>query len=304
MRKTGAGGGYPAPVARAAFLLLLLLADAALAARPVPVVLVHGFASRSDIWDGLVPLLRARGFDPRPVDWSPGPGMDALACAREQVRPALVAAAGEGSGPLAVVGHSMGGLLLRRLLLDDPALGERVRHGVTISTPHQGTRTGIDAVACHSFRDRLWRPLACELNPRNAMMRALGGRVQAGEATRWVAIGVESPAPFFLLPVWDGDGDGRPHGHDNAVMAEAARLDGAPFLLFSGSRMASHFRVTCASPVAESVVRALEGRGDLAEALLERPARDLCRPERDAGRGWEARRNAGGEGRPEEPGLR
>ena len=258
------------------FVLFLTLLQASVAWGGTPVVLVHGFASRPVIWDGIVPLLRERGFEPLPIEWAPEGTTDAVACARTVLRPRIDAAIAGKDGPIAVVGHSLGGLLLRFLVLDDPVFGARVERGVTISAPHQGTHTGIDTIACHSFRDRRWRPLACALATRSPLQQALGGRLVPDETTRWFSIGVESPTPFFLVPPWDGDGDGRGRGHDNAVMAEAARLEGAPFGIFSGARMASHFRATCAGPVAEAVVRSLEGQEDAAAALAMRPVVDLC----------------------------
>ena len=262
--------------------LLICLLPATLARSATPVVLVHGFASRPVIWDGLVPLLRARGFDPLPVQWGPEGTTDAVTCARTVLRPRIDAALAGKDGPIEVVGHSMGGLLLRFLVRDDPVFAARVERGVTISAPHQGTRTGIDTIACRAFADRSWRPLACALAPESPLQRALGGRVAPDETTRWFSIGVETTTPYLLLPPWDGDGDGRGHGHDNAVMAEAARLLGAPFAIFRGAPMASHFRATCAGPVAETVVRALEGSEDPAAALAIRPVVDLCQSARQA----------------------
>lgn len=53
-------------------------------------------------------------------------------------------------GPVALVAHSMGGLIVHRLLHDHPELA--VTHRVFIATPHRGSR-----LAARSTRSPLWR---------------------------------------------------------------------------------------------------------------------------------------------------
>ena len=245
-------------------LLVLLLTSGVLAeevapepvdAGPMPVVMVHGFASDPDIFRGSEGFLRRAGLAPVLVAWRPQDGQDAFTAATDSLLPAIereLAAVGRSAdAPFAVVAHSMGGLMLRYLLEHArPELADRVTALVMISTPNHGSRTGLANHACAGFPDPAWRRLGCDLRPKSPLITTLGRRPPEGLATRYLSIGVESFEPFIPLPAYDGDGDGVPLGHDKAVMTEAAWLDGAPFAVWRawGPR-GDHFGATCAEGV-------------------------------------------------------
>lgn len=126
-----------------------------------PVLLVHGFVARASHFRGLQRALHARGRPTRAVDlgW-PLRGVDAYT-------PALEAAL-EASGPVDLVAHSMGGIVLRATLRDRPDLRERVRTVVTLGSPHHGTE------AARGLPPGLPRDLA-DLAPDSPYLRALPG---------------------------------------------------------------------------------------------------------------------------------
>jgi len=267
------------------------------------VVLVHGFDSGPEIWRGTARILEAHGFVPLPVLWAPEPGQRAPQVATRvllpRIRDALEVAGVDPASGFHVVTHSLGGLLLRFLLehpeLDadealpdgawrgdgvpdgDRTLQQRVRSLVMLSTPNQGARTGIARMACESYHRMAWRMLGCDMLPDSAFQRLLGTRKPPGLATRYLAIGVETPAPLFHARAYDGDGDGRGAGHDNAVMAEAARLEGAPFVVWRGWTQADHFQATCSSTVNSWVRLFLEDGSIPRQAPGRAAGGDACR---------------------------
>ena len=68
-------------------------------------------------------------------------------------------------GPIDLVCHSMGGLLLREVLRDHPALRERVRTVITLGSPHGGTAGSRGPVR--------WMPEGHGLHRRSAWIREL-----------------------------------------------------------------------------------------------------------------------------------
>jgi len=102
----------------------------------VPVLLVHGFVCNSAVWTWLGRALRRRGHPVFAMDLEPvyGP-IDgyADAVAAEVARIASM----HGGRRVAVIGHSMGGLVGRATLRRFP--GAPVACLVTLGTPHHGT---------------------------------------------------------------------------------------------------------------------------------------------------------------------
>lgn len=105
------------------------------------VLLIHGLDEPGDIWDELAPALHLDGYRVLRFnyanDQSPVRSADqfALALSRE--------AAEAGIEELAIVAHSMGGLISRDVLTrhaaDEEWGGPKIRHLVTLGTPNQGS---------------------------------------------------------------------------------------------------------------------------------------------------------------------
>lgn len=103
---------------------------------PPGVLLVHGFVCNRGLWRPWLARLRAHGVPVRAVNLEPVFGrIDGHAPTLQAAVDALWARTGQ--APL-VVAHSMGGLAVRAWLRE-PGAAQRVRHVITIGTPHQGT---------------------------------------------------------------------------------------------------------------------------------------------------------------------
>jgi pimeloyl-ACP methyl ester carboxylesterase len=102
-----------------------------------PVVLVHGYAGSDVVWDPLRRVLAASRFD-RVLTVS----YDSFGVAVDEVTACIAGAVREATAAHApgvhLVGHSLGGLLLRRAVADHD-LSALVGAAVTISTPHGGS---------------------------------------------------------------------------------------------------------------------------------------------------------------------
>jgi pimeloyl-ACP methyl ester carboxylesterase len=276
-------GGFASVVV--AVLGCLLLTGAGAAEPPSsarPVVLVHGFDSHPDIWRGTERLVREAGRVPILLHWRPNEGAHSKATAIDVVLPAiregLVAAGFAPDAPFDVVTHSLGGLLMRQLLEhpdqhDDPSLPERVGSLAMLSPPHQGARTGIAAIACGTYQDPAWREIVCDLMPDSEFLQSLGDRKPIEVPTRYLSIGVATGAPFIPAPPFDGDGDGRPAGHDNAVMAESGWLpgEGSAFVVWRGWDRHDHFNSSCSAEVNRWIL------GFLTDGAVPEPARGRVR---------------------------
>ena len=248
--------------------LCLLVAPALAAVPGEPVVLLHGFDSSPDLWRGTSALLQEHGYRPISISWAPGEGEGAVSVGERLIAPEINAALAEAGFSEAesfhIVAHSLGGLIARQLLEHPGAASrdwpERVKSLIMLSTPHQGVRTGLASFACRHFRDRRWRETACDMRPGSAFLERLGRGMSGGPPVPYLSIGVESPRPFLLVPPFDGDGDGRARGNDNAVMAESAALDGAPFVLWRGLSESDHFTASCSSVVNGWILQFLGSR--------------------------------------------
>ncbi len=104
----------------------------------LPVVLVHGFAGTEAVWHPARRSLAAAGFGHivtiRYNSFSCEPAAVCAELAAEIQTACTVA----GAPGVHLIGHSLGGLLVRHLMATSPAQ-TMVRTAVTIATPHRGT---------------------------------------------------------------------------------------------------------------------------------------------------------------------
>lgn len=249
-----------------------------------PVVLLHGFDSSPALWRGTASFLGAQGYQPVLVSWTPREGQGAVEVGEQLIAPLIDTALAEAGfskeQSFHLVAHSLGGLISRHLLEQSgPASADwptRVMSLIMLSTPHHGARTGLAAFACHHFRDRRWRETACDMRSNSDFLRRLGASRSSAVAAPYLSIGVESPASFLLVPLFDGDRDGRPRGNDNAVMAESSALAGAPFALWRGRSESDHFTASCSSVVNGWILEFLRSRQLPEPGRRRMSSRNIC----------------------------
>jgi pimeloyl-ACP methyl ester carboxylesterase len=155
-----------------------------------PVLLVHGYAGTDAVWDPLMRALRSVGFGYLLRFSYNSFSADVAELAGEIAQLATVARARTGADGVHLVGHSLGGLLVRYAAQQDD-LFSQVTTVVTIATPHRGLPVARLA------------PGRCArlMRPRSPLLRPTGG---AAGPPRWVA--------FYS-------------GEDRLVRASSARLD-------------------------------------------------------------------------------
>ena len=145
------------------------------AASPRPVLLVHGFACNRAVWRPALQRLRAERVGPlRAVSLEPVfAGLDTVAAA---VLSELESLAGSSGRPVAIIAHSMGGLVARAALRRArPGLIDRI---VTIGTPHHGT-----ALAC-----RFCWPNATQMRPASGWLEDLNASQEGKLGTHITSI--------------------------------------------------------------------------------------------------------------------
>lgn len=106
-----------------------------------PVLCVHGFTQDASNWRRVRAALHARGreVDAVSMGYPPRP-IPRYVAALERRVDALLATT---TGPLDVVCHSMGGVILRLLLRERPDIAARLGRVVTVATPHRGTAAAV-----------------------------------------------------------------------------------------------------------------------------------------------------------------
>ena len=105
-------------------------------ARALPVLLVHGYGCNSGYWAHLVPRLARARISHASVDLAPVTG-DIDSYVRQVERAVEELRARTGAARVAVVAHSMGGLVARAWMRRHGA--GRVARLITLGTPHFGT---------------------------------------------------------------------------------------------------------------------------------------------------------------------
>lgn len=105
-----------------------------------PVMLVHGYAGTDAVWSPLRGALQDAGFG-HIVSLSYNSfATDPVDVSAELTRRALQAMNSAQAPGIHLVGHSLGGLIVRRAVADSPALAGLAATAVTIATPHRGAR--------------------------------------------------------------------------------------------------------------------------------------------------------------------
>ena len=159
--------------------------------RDIPVLLVHGYGHNRSGWFNLDRRLRQAGFTSvHTMNYSPRVGVPELA-ARLAGRVAEIRAH-TGAPKVHVVGHSLGGILIRWFVQE---LGghEVVDTAITVASPHEGTLAALLA------------PGRCahDLRPGSRVMRRLASGARRTDV-RWIAYYsnidlLVQPAPSAML---------------------------------------------------------------------------------------------------------
>lgn len=137
------------------------------------VVFIHGYLCNRGFWHPWMRALQQRGWRWRSVNLEPVFGSidDML----DRLDPVMHEAL-SGDRPVAVVAHSMGGLVIRAWLARQPAWPARLTTCVTIGSPHQGTW-----VAQWARSDA-----ACQMREDSDWLATLRQAERAGDAARFL----------------------------------------------------------------------------------------------------------------------
>ncbi|QGZ43306.1 alpha/beta hydrolase family protein [Pseudoduganella flava] len=168
--------------------------------RALPVLLVHGFGANGGFWTPLRALLRREGISHDTVDLEPlGAPIDDYVEHVERAIGRLRAATG--APRIVLVGHSMGGLVVRAWLRRHGTAG--VARIVTVGSPHHGTGLAALGIGANVRQMRLDSPWLAQLDKDDAPHRAL------------------------ITSIWSW--------HDNIIAPQtSSRLDGAKNIAFAG----------------------------------------------------------------------
>ena len=175
-----------------------LVRDPAPAPAALPVLLVHGVLCNAGVWASVKRHLEARGI--RPVyALSYGPPLASNENFAEQLAAKVDAVlAATGAPQLVLVGHSMGGLVIRAYLRKYG--GARVRRAITIGSPHRGS------VVARTFTGRC----LAEIRPGSGWLAQLA----ADERT---------PPAVPLVSIWSWH-DSMVAPQDSAVLPSAENI--------------------------------------------------------------------------------
>ena len=103
-----------------------------------PVLLVHGYAATECVWTPLRRALAQAGFGHVVSFYYNSFAADPAAVSAELTHQALRTLAATGAPRIHLVGHSLGGLMVRRALTESAALSVQTANAVTIASPHHG----------------------------------------------------------------------------------------------------------------------------------------------------------------------
>ncbi len=123
------------------------------------VVFVHGFMARGPVWGPMREAVVA-AHDVETIDLSYGP-LETFEGVCERVR--RIVERLHANRPVTLVGHSLGGLVSRRIVQTDDDVGARVDRLLTLASPHDGTRAARIPAG----------PLVAAIRPGSSVLRAL-----------------------------------------------------------------------------------------------------------------------------------
>ena len=103
-----------------------------------PVLLVHGYAATEGVWTPLRRALAQAGFGHVVSLNYNSFAADPAAVSAELTHQALETLAAAGAPRIHLVGHSLGGLIVRCALASSAPLSSRTASAVTIASPHRG----------------------------------------------------------------------------------------------------------------------------------------------------------------------
>jgi triacylglycerol lipase len=135
--------------------------------QPLPIVLIHGYGCNRGLWLPAARWLAARGYRVSAISLTP------LHCRIDDYVPAVAAeiaavCAASGAPRVALIGHSMGGLVARAYLqaCESEAVDAAVAALVTLGTPHCGTHIARIGIGENARQMRYRAPWVEELGPR------------------------------------------------------------------------------------------------------------------------------------------
>jgi len=120
---------------------------------------VHGFMARGPVWGPMREAVVA-AHDVETIDLSYGP-LETFDAVCDRVRRLIERL--HADRPVTLVGHSLGGLVSRRIVQTDDAVGARIDRLVTLASPHEGTRAARLPAG----------PLVAAIRPGSSVIRAL-----------------------------------------------------------------------------------------------------------------------------------
>jgi len=125
----------------------------------LPVLLIHGYGCNSGYWRSLIPRLERNHISYAAIDLEPvGGAIDGYVPLVERAVADLCAATG--ASRVAIVAHSMGGLVARAWMRAHGSA--RVARLVTLGTPHHGTGLANFGLGANAAQMRRVRGAACD----------------------------------------------------------------------------------------------------------------------------------------------
>lgn len=177
------------------------------------VVLLHGLSRTSDIMKKMADYLRIHGYFVHNLAYPST--TDSIENLAENLYRKIRALAENPKFTLHFVGHSLGGILIRRILQQHTIAN--LGRVVMIAAPNHGTEVA-DFLQRFAFYRKAYGPAGCQLGARdNPLLASLpAATYPCGVISGNKSILLDKPFCWFLLP---GDNDGK-------VTVESTKLEG------------------------------------------------------------------------------